>query len=312
MSSEFLITLVICCFKEGDLLKECWESILNQTDNRWEAVLVMDGGADEKTKKIFNELTHPKLRKFTNRENMGPYKTLNKGCEQAKTIYYMPLDADDKLPPNSVKDVLDAFQKKQCDFVFGNVAFFGEKKKVVNFLYPPTKRDIYNHKNSKLSVKKKIWMALGGYSDELSDGYADFDFFISLLEKHYKCCHCNSVHYLYRWWSDNQVSKSYRLGYYRKRSIIVKRHPLFFKKAVFRFRFVGYGALLDAQGYSLMGEKKKARKFAIKALTLGCLDRPMAWYIMFFGKVNKNGKIYNFLKKLYETTLKRLLVRIDI
>jgi hypothetical protein len=38
---EPLITIGITCYKEGDWLRECWESVLAQTDDRWEAVLVI-------------------------------------------------------------------------------------------------------------------------------------------------------------------------------------------------------------------------------------------------------------------------------
>ncbi len=32
---DTLITIGITCYREGDLLRECWESVLAQTDDRW-------------------------------------------------------------------------------------------------------------------------------------------------------------------------------------------------------------------------------------------------------------------------------------
>ena len=61
--SDALITIGITCFREGEWLRECWESVLTQTDDRWQAVIVMDGGADDKTKEVFESLEHPKLKK---------------------------------------------------------------------------------------------------------------------------------------------------------------------------------------------------------------------------------------------------------
>ena len=307
-----LVTVVICCYREGRFLKECWESVLKQTDDRWMAIMILDGGADEATRKIFNSLRHPKLTKLSNNENLGPYKSLNRGCSLVKTKYYFHLDADDKLPPNSIKEVLDILRKEQCDFMLGDTRLFGIKNKVMECPYPPGKRDIYNTKDSHLIVKKSIWMELGGYTEELSTGYADFDFYISLLENSYKGCHCGGVHYWYRKWSDHQVSESYRYEYLLRRSIIVKRHPDFFKNKLFRSRFLGYGALLDAQNYATDGKVKEAKKSARKALRLGCIDRPMAWYIAFFGRINKNGTYYYSFKKVYDATLKKVVMRLDI
>ena len=36
--SDTLITIGITCYREGDWLRECWESVLAQTDDRWVAV----------------------------------------------------------------------------------------------------------------------------------------------------------------------------------------------------------------------------------------------------------------------------------
>jgi len=40
--SHTLITIGITCYREGDLLRECWESVLAQTDDRWVAVLELN------------------------------------------------------------------------------------------------------------------------------------------------------------------------------------------------------------------------------------------------------------------------------
>ena len=37
---DILITIGITCYREGDLLRECWESVLAQTDDRWVAMFV--------------------------------------------------------------------------------------------------------------------------------------------------------------------------------------------------------------------------------------------------------------------------------
>ena len=51
------ITIGITAYNEGDYLLEAWDSVLNQIDNRWEAVLVLDGGADSNTCHIFDNIS---------------------------------------------------------------------------------------------------------------------------------------------------------------------------------------------------------------------------------------------------------------
>jgi glycosyltransferase involved in cell wall biosynthesis len=121
-----LITVGITCFGEDDWLMECWESLLAQTDDRWVAVLVMDGGASARTREIFEQLDHPKLRKFKMPENVGPYPTRNKALEVTQTPYHFYLDGDDQLMPSSIALVLATFEKHpEAAFVYGDYQCFG-------------------------------------------------------------------------------------------------------------------------------------------------------------------------------------------
>ena len=63
-SSNKLITIGITAYNEGPYLQEAWNSIVNQTDGRWDVVMILDGGADHKTKKIFDGIFHPSLKKI--------------------------------------------------------------------------------------------------------------------------------------------------------------------------------------------------------------------------------------------------------
>src|SRR5205807_10252332 len=124
-------TIGISCFNEGDWLLECWESVLAQTDDRWVAVLVMDGGASAQTREIFERLDHPKLRKFAMPENVGPYPTRNKAFELTRAPYHFYLDGDDQLMPNAVRLVLKTFdQHPDAAFVYGNYQCFGSQNEV--------------------------------------------------------------------------------------------------------------------------------------------------------------------------------------
>jgi glycosyltransferase involved in cell wall biosynthesis len=97
-----LITIGITCYSEGDWLLECWQSVLAQTDDRWVAVLVMDGTTHKRTRELFEQLHHPKLRKCAMPNNVGPYPTRNMAFELTETPYHFYLDGDDQLIPDSV------------------------------------------------------------------------------------------------------------------------------------------------------------------------------------------------------------------
>ncbi len=123
-----LITIGITCYAEGDWLLECWESVLAQTDERWVAALVMDGTTHKRTQEVFEQLQHPKLRKFAMPQNVGPYPTRNKAFEMTETPYHFYLDGDDQLEPDSIAHVLKTFaEHPEAGFVYGDYQSFGSE-----------------------------------------------------------------------------------------------------------------------------------------------------------------------------------------
>ena len=106
MELKPLITFGITAFKEGNLLKEAIDSVINQKNELWECILVLDGGADNITSKIFNDFNHHKFKKYKFLDNQGPYRTRTKAIELASTEWYAHLDGDDLLHPNAVKNII--------------------------------------------------------------------------------------------------------------------------------------------------------------------------------------------------------------
>ena len=135
INDDKLISIGITCFREGEWLKECWQSVLAQTDSRWEAIMILDGGADEATRKIFEGISHPNLRKFDLQKNSGPYLCRTLAILNSKTEWYAHLDGDDLLPTEAVALIIEAIKgSPHAEFVFGNALYFdGDTEKLRYF-----------------------------------------------------------------------------------------------------------------------------------------------------------------------------------
>ncbi len=239
-----IITIGITCYREGDWLSECWESVLAQTDHRWEAVLVMDGGADTHTREIFEHLSHPKLRKFAFSENVGPYPARNKAFELTQTPYHFYLDADDELVPNSVALVLDGFaQVPAAGCIYGDTEIFGAATYTRQYPAYITADDLIEGIKpiGACAFRKDVWEQLGGYAAELASGCGDFDFHMGMMELGIPWHHCGAVFYRYRVGHSTKVSSSYLLRFYEKIELMAKRHPVFFHDQNRLNRFIAWG-----------------------------------------------------------------------
>ena len=280
------ITIGITCYNEGDWLLECWESVLAQTDDLWEAVLVMDGTEHQRTREIFEQLDHPKLRKFAFEENVGPFVVRNKAFEMTRTPYHFYLDGDDQLLPDTVAVVLAAFEEHpDAASVNGDMVFFGEREGV--FVTPAqyTAEILVDHHYGVAGAHRKdAWEAVGGFADEpiLSRGISDYDFLIGLVERGLRIVHCGKPFYRYRIRFEGSVSTSDHATRHLMYHAIVARHPEFFRERGRRRRFLlrGYQRCCPALKKVDPGVASAVAFYGIRK---GIWGSRMLWYLAFKG-----------------------------
>lgn len=107
-------SILIANYNNGKFFRDCYESILRQTYNNWEAVILDDGSIDnslEVIKEIIKNDT--RFRFFENEKNEGVGFTKGKLIELADGEICGYLDPDDALLPNALKSSVEMFQKKK-------------------------------------------------------------------------------------------------------------------------------------------------------------------------------------------------------
>jgi glycosyltransferase involved in cell wall biosynthesis len=267
-----VITIGITCYNEGEWLRECWESVLAQDDDRWEASLIMDGTDHKETIAVFDSLTHPRLRKTRMTQNSGNFPLINKGVRESRTPLYYILDADDKFPPYAVRRVIETFnQNPGVDFAFGDILYFGAREEIKQFK-PFGIDDIIDEWYCLIGAspyRKTLWEKVGGYADELASGTGDLDFWIGAMEAGAKSVYIPEIIYHQRVRPGMSVSKKSLATFHRKLEIIVERHPLLFADSDRRARFLLKGYAFSARREYGSGNWLKARELALKAAALG-------------------------------------------
>lgn len=99
------ISVIIPVYNAENTIEKCLNSIINQTVQPMEIVVVNDGSKDaseEKIKKIQQE--HPNIKYFY-KENSGVAKTRNFGINKARGEYILFIDSDDFIEPNLIETV---------------------------------------------------------------------------------------------------------------------------------------------------------------------------------------------------------------
>ena len=112
-----LISVVIPAYNAEQFLDETLESVLSQTYENWECIIVNDGSTDN-TESVAKKWCEKDTRfRYFYKENSGASDTRNLGIKKARGEYIAFLDADDLYMPNFLEICLENLVEKDVDLV---------------------------------------------------------------------------------------------------------------------------------------------------------------------------------------------------
>lgn len=176
-----LISIVIPCYNQGKYITETVDSVLAQTYDNKQIIIVNDGSTDDSDSVIQSIIKENPEIKYIKTENGGVSKARNIGIKTASGKYILPLDADDIINPDYLKLAIAEFQKDpDLIIVTAKGKFFGKEEGDWNLEEFSMKKMLHGNVIFCPSLFKKIdWKKIGGF-DESMTHLEDWDFFIRL------------------------------------------------------------------------------------------------------------------------------------
>lgn len=104
-----LISVIMPVYNGEEYIKQAIDSILNQTINNFELIIINDGSTDC-TEDIIMSYNDKRIRYIKNDANLKLIKTLNKGISIAKGDYISRMDADDIAVNNLFQKQIEVFK----------------------------------------------------------------------------------------------------------------------------------------------------------------------------------------------------------
>lgn len=137
-----LVTVIIPVYNTGILLKNCIESVIGQTYNKLEIIIVNDGSKDVVTKEILERYsTRDKRIVVVKNENHGVSFSRNCGIKLANGRYITFVDGDDYLNKNHIAILIEQAKLDVADI---SVVEF---ERVKNFEQRKVDADVLNNGN---------------------------------------------------------------------------------------------------------------------------------------------------------------------
>lgn len=123
MNENKLVSVIVPVYNVERYIKECIDSILQQTYKSIE-VLIIDDGSPDNSAYIVNEIIKNDSRiRLITKENGGVSSARNVGLDNANGEYVIFVDADDFLAKDAIKYLMWLVSKTEADFCFSKNCF---------------------------------------------------------------------------------------------------------------------------------------------------------------------------------------------
>lgn len=168
-------SVILTTYNRSALLVRALDSLINQSENDWEAVIIDDGSTDDTVDRVAPFLKLGKKINYVRQKAQGATAAKNAGIHLSKGRYVTFLDSDDEYYPchlQSRKIILEA--NPDAGFLYGGV-------KVTGSPYVPDRWDYGKmvHLNDcsvggTFFIKRELCILLGGFADIPLGNDADF------------------------------------------------------------------------------------------------------------------------------------------
>ncbi len=141
-----LISIITASYNYENYIKETIESVLNQTYQNWELIIVDDGSKDNSVNVIKSYCEKDSRIKLFQHEggiNKGLAETIKLGVSKANGEWIAFLESDDKFMPECLEEKIKVAEKNpEIGFIFSDLETFGEVNTKIdkNYLYEAMKQ----------------------------------------------------------------------------------------------------------------------------------------------------------------------------
>lgn len=111
------ISIVIPVYNSAKYLRECLDSICNQSFEDWEIIAIDDGSRDESAAILDEYADHDKRIRVIHKANGGVSAARNDGLSAATGEYVLFVDSDDWLEAEALRNMFEASENGKADVV---------------------------------------------------------------------------------------------------------------------------------------------------------------------------------------------------
>lgn len=134
-----IVSVIVATYKRDTSLQLALESLLGQTFEQYEIIVVDDNACEEWNLKVSaiikqarEQFPECEIKHIKNEQNQGSAKTRNIGIEAARGTYITFLDDDDVYLPLKIQNQVEFMQKGNYDYSITDLNLYNEQDKLID------------------------------------------------------------------------------------------------------------------------------------------------------------------------------------
>lgn len=169
------VSITIPTYNRAHLIGKAIQSVLRQTHESWELLVVDDGSTDDTEEAVKEFLSNPKVR-YIKKENSGAGHSRNVGVAHSTADIITFLDSDDEAEPFWLEKMTQRLAEDKSDIVCCGLSRYDVNGELIDVKMPKKLSTLFNGITGKFTnggsfmMKKHIFEAIGGYDPEVRSG----------------------------------------------------------------------------------------------------------------------------------------------
>ena len=222
-NNQPLVSVVIPCYNHEIFVNDCVQSVIDQTYENIELIIIDDGSKDGSVNKIQQMIEICEKRftrfEFRCRPNKGLSATLNEALEWCQGNFISPIASDDLMLPNKSERQVELLQQyEDMVAVFGAVQLINNENIKLGEIRQPNKiftfddliyTDCFLPAPTQM-MRLDVLKAVGGFVEGMI--IEDWYIYLKLLETGKKIIYVDEIFCSYRTHDGNTFSNPYKMS----------------------------------------------------------------------------------------------------
>lgn len=139
-NNDSLVSIIIPVYNTEKYLKNCLESVINQTYKNLEIICIDDGSTDKSLEVLKQFEAKDNRIKVISQNNQGVSAARNQGLDNANGKYLMFVDSDDWIESSMIEELYTLAEKENADAIITGILYENIAEKQLSYRIPTSKR----------------------------------------------------------------------------------------------------------------------------------------------------------------------------